>query len=258
MRTVIVQSKTPLENTQDETILAEVSLVAFMADMTANPDPDFAQALQKRESLIITLKNKRNNVVSNLIQQASAHRGEYDDEQLPGPTPCIKGRCHKHYTWKCSLALRSVCQLLEDKQSLAGADCHVSKVVVTNRHCIPQFAVDAGKLQMGKICEQGFKNGYMYMTIGIYLRRFAEWPVKPVCIFCCCCYSWKRQVVGMGGGLLHSQNNCSHDNFPKELNALGKQDTTSNGGVLQDLCSKFMAVISTKSGCVCTHLTVPT
>lgn len=58
MKTVIVQSKTPLENIQDETILAEVSLVPFMADMTANPDPDFSQALQKRESLIITLKKE--------------------------------------------------------------------------------------------------------------------------------------------------------------------------------------------------------
>lgn len=48
------------------------------------------------------------------------------------------------------LAREDVCQLLEDKQNLAGADCHVSKVVVTNRHCIPQFAVDAGKLQMRK------------------------------------------------------------------------------------------------------------
>lgn len=28
-----------------ETILAEVSLVPFTADMTANPDPDFAHAL---------------------------------------------------------------------------------------------------------------------------------------------------------------------------------------------------------------------
>lgn len=45
MKAVLAQSKAPLENTQVGTILAEVSLVPFMADMTANPDPDFAQAL---------------------------------------------------------------------------------------------------------------------------------------------------------------------------------------------------------------------
>lgn len=45
MKAGIAQSKAPLGNTQDRTILAEVSLVPFMADMTANPDPDFAQAL---------------------------------------------------------------------------------------------------------------------------------------------------------------------------------------------------------------------
>lgn len=61
------------------------------------------------------------------------------------------------------LAREDVCQLLEDKQSLAGADCHVSKVMVTNRHCTPQFAVDAGKLQMGEHMI-GVLNGYMYMT----------------------------------------------------------------------------------------------
>lgn len=36
---------------------------------------------------------------------------------------------------------------LKDKQSLVGADCHAPKVMVTSGHCIPQCAVDAGKLQ---------------------------------------------------------------------------------------------------------------
>lgn len=73
---------------------------------------------------------------------------------------------------------------------------------------------------------------------------------------------FQRQLVGMGGGLLHSENNCSRDNYLKELNALGKQDTASNGvscGIYSSvLSSKFMPVISTKSGCAYAHLTVPT
>lgn len=99
------------------------------------------------------------------------------------------------------------------------------------------------------------------MTAGIRLHRSPAWPVKPICIWFLF-YCWKRQLVGMGGGLLHSENNCSHDNYLKELNALGKQDTASNGVSCEIyssvLCSKFMPVISTKSGCVYTHLTVPT
>lgn len=178
--------------------------------------------------------------------------------------PHIEGRCtnsHKYRTCKFVLHLRNVCQLLEDKQSLAGADCHVSKVVVTNRHHIPQFAVDAGKLQVGKICERGFKNGYMYTAIGTYLHRSAAWSVKPVCV-CFLFYCWKSQVVGMGGGLLYPQNNCSHDNYPKQLSALDKADIASNGVSSRIyssvLCSKFMPVISTKPGCVYTHLIAPT
>lgn len=46
-----------------------------------------------------------------------------------------------------------VLTFLKDKQSLVGADCHVPKVVVTSRHCIPQFAVDDGKLQKRQYIE---------------------------------------------------------------------------------------------------------
>lgn len=66
--------------------------------------------------------------------------------------PHAKDRCtsshqyHKfvydniYFSWQIFL------NFLKNKQSLVG-DCHVPKVVVTSRHCIPRFAVDDGKLQ---------------------------------------------------------------------------------------------------------------
>lgn len=72
---------------------------------------------------------------------------------------------------------------LKDKQSLVGADCHVPKVVVTSRHCIPQFAVDDGKLQK-KAVHRNTKSWGTFTHTAVTVR-YTHLPdtVKPQPVF---------------------------------------------------------------------------
>lgn len=65
-------------------------------------------------------------------------------------------QCRKFVHGNICFTRRIVLNFWKNKQSLVGADCHVPKVAVTSRHCIPRFAVDDGKLQMGGIMKERF------------------------------------------------------------------------------------------------------
>lgn len=126
-------------------------------------------------------------MVSNRVQwQASANKRATEDNYLVRHHMHARDRCtdsHKCLKFvpgKICCTWHMFVNFLKDKQSLVGADCHVPKVVVTNRHRIPQCAVDDGKLQTGKRWKINSGGGCTHMTEGSH----SHIPAQACCMLC--------------------------------------------------------------------------